>query len=343
MAARTTHIIFLPFLNILLMNPIIQLLFNPAIISLSIGFIAGIYTFYEIPTCISNAAALYLVFCIGLKGGMCLGATTICSGPLYAVALAGILIGFLQPFIYYALLKKIESLDHQTMITIATQYGSISIVTFLAASSFLQQQAIPYDNFMPAIAGIMEIPALFGGFMLLQGVHRLRKNIFSSLTYIVSQIARSKKISFIFLGFVIGYLMRAHHNDSFVHYLLWPFTAILIIFMLDIGIKIAQQRHYIHKFSWSLIAFGIYVPIISGLCSLLISFMLGLSVGTATLFAVLIASASYIAVPAVMSCQAPEAKEVIYLPLALGITLPFNILCGIPLFYYTAHYLFKSL
>ena len=115
---------------------------------------------------------------------------------------------------------------------------------------------------------------------------------------------------------------------------LCPFSAALVLFMVDIGIKIAQQRTHIHHFTWSLIAFGIYVPIISGVMSIGISWLLGLQVGTALLFAVLIGSASYIAVPAVMATQAPEAKQVIYLPLSLCVTLPFNLIVGIPLFYY---------
>jgi len=270
---------------------------------------------------------------------MCLGVTNACSSPLYSLIFAGIGIGFLQPFLYFWVLKKIANLDRQTQIVVAAQYGSISIVTFVTAMTFLQQQATAYGTFMPAVAGIMELPALFSGMLLIKGLHPRGESLLHACAMIIKEILLSKKISFIFIGFFVGFLLRNYQECTVTTAILWPFTALLVLFMIDIGIKIAQQRAYIHEFTWSLIAFGLYVPIISGLASLGVCYALHATVGTATLFAVLIASASYIAVPAVMHTQAPQAKEVIYLPLSLAITLPFNVLGGIPLFYYVAQYL----
>ncbi len=321
------------------MNALVQILTNPAIVSLCIGFVIGLYHLFDIPEPVSNIITLYLVFSIGLKGGLCLGQNILCSGPLYSLASIGVCIGLLQPFIYYFLLTRITKLNRQTQVTIATQYGSISIVTFVAALTFLQQQSICYDSFMPAIAGLMEIPAIISGLLILKGAGAFDGSLARSLLQIIYNILRTKKISFIFLGFFVGYIARLYAIDGTADLFLLPFAAALILFMIDIGIKIAGQRAYIHEFTWSLIAFGIYVPIISGILSIVICSLLALSVGTTVLFAVLIGSASYIAVPAIMSSQAPQAKEVIYLPLALGITLPFNVICGIPLFYYLALYI----
>lgn len=318
------------------MNTALQIITNPAIISLCIGFVFGVYRILQIPLLISEFVSLYLIFSIGLKGGMCLGVTNACTPPLTMLALCGALIGFIQPFLYFFILKKITNLDQQTDAVIASQYGSISIVTFLTAITFLNQQHIFYDTFMSALAGIMEIPAIFSGLLLLKSAHVKRNTLIQSCLKISYEIVSSKKISFIFIGFFVGYLLRHQHESIVPTMILWPFTIMLILFMINTGIKIAQQREHIKQFSWPLIAFGLYTPLISGCFAILVCSLLHIQVGSAVLFAVLIGSASYIAVPAIMSSHAPQAKDAIYLPMALGVTLPFNLIFGIPFFYWMA-------
>lgn len=315
------------------MNTIVQLFNNPAITSLIIGFVIGVYRLFAIPAPLSNFFSAYLIFCIGLKGGMCLGVTHECTPPLLSLAALGIIISFAIPFFYAPILRRITTLDRDTLYVIATQYGSISIVTFVTALSFLHQHVIPYDTFMSAVAGIMEIPALFSGLLLIQG-SRHKGSFFSSLLNITIEIVSSYKITLLFVGFFSGYMLQGIPEHPLPQLILWPFTALLIAFMIDIGIKIANQREHIHHFSWPLIAFGIAMPIIGGTMGLLIGFAMNIQLGSAILFAVLLASSSYIAVPAIMQQYAPRAKEVIYLPLSLAITLPFNVIVGIPLFYY---------
>ncbi len=319
------------------MNTIIQLLTNSAILSLGAGFILGVYNLLKMPTPVSNFISLYLIFCIGLKGGMCLGVTNACTPPLIMLALCGLALGFIQPFFNFFILNRVTNLDRQTAVVVAAQYGSISIVTFITAITFLQQNGIAYDTFMSAIAGGMEVPALFSGLLILKSTQTNSTSLLHSFIRILYEIITTKKISFIFLGFFVGFLLR-DYQTQITSTVLWPFNIMLILFMLNIGTKIAQQRAYIHQFTWSLIAFGIYVPIISGLIGILICSLLGIQLGTTLLFAVLVGSASYIAIPAVMHTQAPQAKAVIYLPLALAITLPFNLIFGIPFFYTVAKY-----
>lgn len=321
---------------------IIELFTNPALISLIIGLCIGYLHLFEIPHIVSYLAALYLVFSIGLKGGLSLS-TAGDNIPLFALlTLIGIAIGTIQPFIYRLLLKKTTDLDQQTTIVIATQYGSISITTFITALIFLQRQSIAYDNFMSAVAGIMELPAIISGLLLLKSLHPKNElSILSMLKKSLLEIFCNKKISFLFMGFIIGFLLQHYHAENIIiSKIFLPFTSILSLFMIDMGIKIIQQRSYIYQCTWPIIAFGIYTPIMSGMIGLGISYLIGTCAGTAVLFATLMASASYIAVPAIMITQAPEAKEVIYMPLALGITLPFNIIIGIPLFYAVTTYIF---
>ncbi len=313
---------------------IIEVFTNPALISLVIGLVIGFLRLFEIPTRISYYAALYLVFSIGLKGGICLG-TAGDNIPLFGLlSLIGIILGTAQPFAYNWLLKKTTDLDPQTAIVIATQYGSISIVTFLTALTFVQRQSINFDNFMPAIAAIMELPAIISGLALLRSLHiQDELSTINMIKKSIRTILLNKKISFLFIGFVAGYLLHNNSGSTIITYIFLPFTAILSLFMVDMGIKIMQQRSYIHQCTWQVLAFGIYTPVICGTLGIAISYLIGTSIGTAVLFATLLASASYIAVPAVMNSQAPQAKEVVYMPLALAITLPFNIIIGIPFFY----------
>jgi hypothetical protein len=320
---------------------IIELITNPALISLMIGLCIAFFNLFEIPNIISYYAALYLVFSIGLKGGISLG-TAGDNLPLFGLLIIiGIIMGTMQPVIYNWLLKKTTDLDSQTAIVVATQYGSISIVTFLTALTFVQRQSITFDNFMPAIAGIMELPAIISGLALLRSLHLQNElSISQMFKKSVGTILCNKKISFLFIGFLTGYLLHNNAGNQVISLIFLPFTGILSLFMVDMGIKIMQQRSYIHQCTWSVIAFGIYTPIIAGMIGIFICYLIGSSIGTAVLFATLMASASYIAVPAVMNSQAPDAKEIIYMPLALAITLPFNVIVGIPLFYTLATIIF---
>lgn len=319
------------------MNAFIQLLFNPAILSLFVGFVSGIFTKLSFPKKLMEVVSIYLIFTIGFKGGGCLGEASQCSTALYSLLLVGIIIGFLQPFLHYFILKKTTDLDKQNAAVVATEYGSISIVTFITALTFLNKHNVVYDNFMTAIAGIMEIPALFSGlFILKHKKNTYETEFFKSIFSICKAIVTCKKISFIFVGFFVGYIFKLFNVLCFNEIILAPFTVMLVIFMLDIGLKIASQRSYIKHIKIPLFAFGIYMPIINGIFALLIASRFVSNVGSLLLFALLIASASYIAAPAVMRTQAKDAKEAIYMPLTLGITLPFNIIFGIPIFYYLA-------
>lgn len=319
------------------MNIVLQLILNPAILSLVAGYFIGSFSRLNFTKKIMEIISVYLIFSIGFKGGLCLGVANQCTSSLYGLAVLGVVLGFIQPFINNIILKKTTKLDKVNSAVIASQYGSISIVTFITAISFLTKRGIAYDTFMSAVAGIMEIPALFSGLILIKNNHHIfDKKFFKSLIGITKSILTCKSIVSIFAGFFVGIIFKNLNIDSYSSFILFPFTLILVIFMLDIGIKIANQKEHVKKISPSLIAFGIYMPVISGVLAILLGFKFVNTLGSLILFALLVASASYIAVPAVMRTQAKGAKEVIYLPLALAITLPFNVLIGIPLFYYLA-------
>lgn len=326
------------------MNAFFQLLMNPAVLSLIAGSLIGLFSEFRFPRLVATIFSLYLIFTVGFKGGICLGITYECTPPLITLAIIGAAIGFFQTFIHYGLLHYVTKVDAATRAVLASQYGSISIVTFMTAISFLAERQVRYDSFMSAIAGIMEVPALFSGLLLLKRKERGDgTSLFSSLMSITKSIALCPKINMLFVGFFAGYVSQKMEWFALNEGVVYPFTLILVLFMLDIGIKIAKQRAYFADFSLSLILFGIFVPLVNGFIGLLIAQYWVTYFGSALLFAILLASASYIAVPAVMGSYAPNAKPAIYLPMSLGITLPFNILVGIPLFYSIGQWLMPGL
>lgn len=317
------------------MNMFLQILLNPAIISLSAGLVLGLISDYKLPKWLVDFVSVYLIFTIGYKGGACLGVANACTPPLFALAGIGIVLGLIQPFIHFFILKKSTSLDRQTAAVVAAEYGSISVVTFITAVTFLNTQGIPHDTFMSAIAGLMEIPALFSGIWLLRDTNT-NTSLFQSFLQITLAILSSVKICSIFIGFIAGALASWYLPAIISTIVTWPFILLLILFMIDIGIKIAKQKEAIAQFKPALIAFGIYMPIINGCIGVLIASQFASLTGSIVLFAILVASASYIAVPAIMTTQARKAQEAVYLPMSLGITLPFNVIFGIPLFLYLA-------
>ncbi len=322
------------------MNILSQLLFNPAILSLAIGCIIGFGNLFTIPKKLATAVAMYLIFCIGFKGGACIGVANQCTPPLLMLTGIGILIGFIQPFIHYFLLKKTTSMDLKTAIVVAAEYGSISIVTFITAISFLNQNRIPHDTFMTAIAGIMEIPAILSGLILIRNykISQLEDAPFSSFS-MLKAIFACKQVSVIFLGFFAGAFCKNYLSETISEIILYPFTFTLILCLVDVGIKIAKQQSSISQFKLPVIAFALSMPLINGVLAILIGSYFVNNTGSLLLFAILSASASYIAVPAVMRTEVPEAIEAVYLPLSLGITLPFNVIIGIPFFYFVSKYI----
>lgn len=278
---------------------------------------------------INSILTPYLLFCIGLKGGFCLVGQ---SHPDF-FSLLGILIlwGIIEPFISYKILKKFTSLDSLTAVAISACFGSVSLITFSTGVAFLEKLHIPYNSFVIPILPIMELPAIISGFLILSWKKELftKKNIWIHTLF-------NKSVIIILLGILSGIVFSKLKMSSIQTDILFLFKPCLYFFLYNMGYLIHLQKNDLKQFSWSLTCFGCYMPLISGIFGILIGAFLKLDLGTTTLIATLTASASYIAVPAVFKMALPQAKESIYLPLSLGITFPFNILIGIPVFHFLA-------
>lgn len=311
-----------------------QNMLSPAILFFALGIAAGLLkSDLEVPDSISRYLSLYLMMAIGFKGGVAIATTPSFNGEVFAAIGAGLMIGFLQPFIGYALLKVTTRVDSATAAAIAAHYGSISIVTFATAVAFLGVNAVSYAGYVVAIVALMEAPAILSGLFIAHraapetGAHAPEEKKLSR------EIFTNGAILLLSGAFLVGWITGPAGMQKLEGFLNTPFQGILCLFLLDMGLVVAKNVNHLRNFTLPLALCGIYMPLVGASIGLGASWIIGLDVGTGTLFTVLCASASYIAVPAAMRLALPEAKAAIYIPLSLAITFPFNVTVGVPLYF----------
>jgi hypothetical protein len=312
---------------------------SPAILFFVLGFIIkAVKSDFDIPKSISRYLSIYLMIAIGFKGGVAINNNGAFHLKMLLSVFAGLTIGFLQPFLAYGLLRLRSKLDVQTAAALAAHYGSISIVTFATAASFLKSQNIEYSGYIIAILTLMEAPAIFSG-LYLAGRYGTKNQ--TNTDHIKQHIFTNGPILLLLGSFFIGWITGNPGMQKVGGFLDTPFQGILCLFLLDMGLLVAKNLDHFSLFTKDLFFFGIYMPLIGGAIGLLTSYIIGLDIGTGTLFTVLCASASYIAVPAAMRLALPEAKAEIYVPMSLAITFPFNVTIGIPLYFLIAQMILR--
>ena len=318
-----------------ILNTLSQNLITPAILFFLLGVLAGVVkSDLSVPESISRYLSIYLMMAIGFKGGVAIAETENINSEVIQAILAGVAFSFLAPFLAYFLLRRTTAIDSPTAAAIAAHYGSISMVTFATAAAFLKLNDIAYAGYIVAILALMEAPAILSGlFIAHKAAPETRNHPSETKKMLTRDVFTNGAILLLMGAFVIGWLTGDTGMDKMEGFLVTPFQGILALFLLDMGLLVARELHHLKRFTPSLILFGLYMPIIGAIIGLSLSKVIGLDVGTGTLFTVLCASASYIAVPAAMRMALPEAKAAIYIPMSLVITFPFNIILGIPAYY----------
>ena len=319
-------------------------LLSPAVLFFVLGVSAGlIKSDLDVPESISRYLAIYLMMAIGFKGGAALANTaSIDTTMLFCMAL-GVSASFLMPFLVFALLRATTWLDRATAAAVGGHYGSVSLVTFVTAVSFLETRGIAYAGYMPAVLALMEAPAILSALYIAhraapetieageRAAHRLSREIFTN-----------GAILLLMGSFLIGWISGKPGADKMAGFLVTPFQGVLALFLLDMGLLVSRQLDQLRELTVRLLAFGIIIPLLAASIALGLARVIGLDAGTGTLFIVLMASASYIAVPAAMQLALPQAKAAIYLPLSLAVTFPFNLAAGIPLYYSLSNTVLKG-
>jgi len=315
---------------------IISNVLNPPILFFFLGMIAVLVkSDLEIPPPIPKLFSLYLLLAIGFKGGVELAKSGI-SQEVLLTMLAAILMACVVPVYSFFILKiKLDSYNA----AIAATYGSISAVTFITASSFLSQLGIAFDGYMVAALALMESPAIIVGLILVNlftAAEKAEKGETSEFSW--AEVLREAFLnSSVFL--LVGSLIIGCLTGERGWHVLSPFTqdmfyGVLTFFLMDMGLVAAKRIKDLQKTGLFLILFAILMPILNSGVGIAIAKLISMSQGDALLFAVLCASASYIAVPAAMRLTVPEANPSLYVSTALAVTFPFNIIVGIPLYMY---------
>ena len=307
-----------------------QNLLSPMVLFFGLGLLAAFArSDLSIPEAIAKTMALYLLLAIGFKGGASMADVGLDFRLVAALGL-GMLLSFTIPLAGYALLRVTTGLSPVDAAAVAAHYGSISIVTFVAGTQAVAGLGFAFEPWIVAVAAVMEFPAILTALWL---ASRSGARAAGEGGELFREIAFNGSIVMLVGSFAIGWITGKPGLDIVNPFIGDPFRGVLCLFLLDMGIVAGRGlRQGARELGWSTIAFGVYMPLASALVTALAAWPLGLSTGGHALFVILAASASYIAVPAAMRVALPEAKPSIYLTMSLGVTFPFNLTLGIPLY-----------
>lgn len=302
---------------------------NPALLLFVLGLLAVLVkSDLAIPENSSRFISIYLLFAIGFKGGQELAHSHFTLEMIW-VALLCVVSGVAITYYTYAFCKR--KFSKPDAIAVAASYGSVSAITFVTALSFLEVQEIPYNGYMIAMLALMEVPAIIIAVLL------LGKTSQGSETNMLSMVKHSftNASVFIIIGcMIVGFLANDKQALDIKPFTNDIFKGFLAVFLLDKGIESGRNLKVFFKEGYFALGFAILVPIFNGCLFGLISNLFLEDVTDKFLVAVLSASASYIAVPAAMKLANPEANSGLFIPMALAVTFPINIIFGLPLYMY---------
>jgi hypothetical protein len=310
-------------------NLLLENLTNPALLFFFLGILAKIFkSDLEIPENTSKFISLYLLFSIGFKGGQELSHDAL-SVEIITSLFFGFFISLAIPFYtFYILKKKLSIYDSGA---IAAAYGSVSAVTFVTATSYLESVKLSLHGHMVAVMALMESPAIIMGLILIS-IHSKEMKIKKS--GILKHSLTNGSVFLIIGSLIIGYIASAQQAEGIKPFTTDIYKGFLAIFLLDMGLVSGSKLKSFFQFGWFPIVFAIVVPLFNGILFAYLSQWITLDVSNRFIFAVLAASASYIAVPAAMKINVPQANPSLYLPMALALTFPVNITIGMPIYYY---------
>jgi hypothetical protein len=308
---------------------LISNLTNPSLLFFILGVLAvKLKSDLEIPPTSAKFIALYLMISIGFKGGQELSHSEFTAGIFWALAF-GVLLSAAIPFYTFFILKRKVGVPNAA--AIAAAYGSISAVTFVAAAAFLEGQGVSFGGHMVAVMALMEAPAIISGVILLRKYTPSKSE--GGLKQIIIHAFTNSSVLLILGSLVIGLIADEKQAEGIKPFITDIFKGFLAVFLLDMGITSGRKLKAFIKTGYFSSLFATLVPLINGVIVAYISQWVSPEVGDRLIFAILAASASYIAVPAAMKLSNPEADEGLYVPMALAVTFPFNLTLGMPIYW----------
>lgn len=309
---------------------LIDNLTNPALLFFVLGIVAVyLKSDLEIPQNSSKFISLYLLFAIGFKGGQELSHETF-TGEIAWSMLFGIGISSIIPlYTFFILKKKLSIFDSGA---IAAAYGSVSAVTFVTAATYLESQQLSLHGHMVAIMALMEWPAIIVGLLLISMYNKEEQSKINK-TSVIKHSFTNGSVLLIMGSLIIGFVASAKHAEGIKPFTNDLFKGFLAIFLLDLGITSGRKLKAFFSFGWFPLLFAIFIPLINGCIFAFLSKYVTQEISNRFMFAILAASASYIAVPAAMKISVPKANPGLFLPMALAVTFPINITIGMPIYF----------
>lgn len=307
----------------------LQNLLDPVVLFFVAGLLAGVLkSDLRLPEAIYEVLSIYLLLAIGLNGGVELSEAHL--GSVVLPAIGSIVLGVVIPIIAYAILRKLGNLPRPDAAAIAAHYGSVSAVTFAVVLSFLVQLGVEYEHYVTVLLVLLEMPAIAVGIFIArlkasEGPLRLRR--------LVHEVFLGKSLYLLTVGLVVGYVLGPNGLQPVKLVFVDLFRGALAFFLLEMGLVASNRLADLKRVGLFLVLFGMFMPLLSSVLGCMLGIVAGLSVGGTTVLATLAASASYIAAPAAMRVAVPKANPTLYITASLGVTFPFNLIVGIPLYY----------
>ncbi|MBX7259329.1 MAG: sodium-dependent bicarbonate transport family permease [Candidatus Hydrogenedentes bacterium] len=319
-------------------------LLSPPVLFFLLGLLAAVVrSDLKFPEALYVSLTIYLLCAIGFKGGVAISEVGV--GQVWRPALLAMAIGTAIPFWSYAILRYLGRMKPVDAAAIAGHYGSVSAVTFIACTNFLKEFNVAYEGYASAFLAVMEAPAIVVAIVLGNLVlRRSRDDVASrrSLGAVLHEAVLGRSVYLLLGTLVIGFLCGKQGMEGVSGFLVTPFQGVLALFLLELGTVAGRRLGDLRQTGLFLGVFGIVAPLVHGALGVLAGQAAGLSLGGTTLFAVLSASASYIAAPAAMRLSLPEANPTLYLTSALVVTFPFNVTVGIPVYHAMAMWWMKG-
>lgn len=305
-------------------------LLSPAVLFFVLGVVAALVrSDLKFPEPLYVTLTIYLLTAIGFKGGVAIheaGLRTVLLPLLAAMALGAVI-----PFWVYPVLRFGGRLRPVDAAAIAAHYGSVSAVTFIAATNYLTTIGQSYESYATAFLAVMESPAIIVGILLGKAGLGAGRPDRATLSRALHEALLGRSIFLLVGALVVGALCGRAGMQKVEPFFVLPFQGVLALFLLEMGLVAGHRLPELRRTGAFLVGFGIVVPLGNGALGVLLGHATGLGVGGTTLLGVLAASASYIAAPAAMRLSLPEANPALYLTPALAVTFPFNVTLGIPL------------
>jgi hypothetical protein len=321
-----------PGIDLLLTN-----LLQPIVLAFLLGAIAGfVKSELELPEAVIKLLAIYLLFSLGITGGRELAKVEAGAGlPVIGVT---VLMIFAIPTAAYLITRRLGGFDIPNAAAIAAHYGSVSTATFFSAVTFAGAMGTPSEGTLAAMVALMEFGVIYALVIARVALGRSNGNGIR-IGELVLSVLRGRGILLLGGGMLIGYIATDRQYTQIQPFFEGLFRGMLMLFLLEMGITAARQIKAFRQVGLFMLGFGILLPIANGLIGVALGHWAGLSVGGAFVFGAICASASFIDAPAACRASLPEANPGIYLTSSLGVTLPFNLLVGLPLYYQFARWL----